>query len=190
LLFFERFDESISEILRARELDPLSPRIEANVGVIYLQARQFNKAVDVLEKAKRSNPKHAANYAYLGWTYAMMGEYEKSIEMWDIGIEITGGHPRAVLEKVNTLTLQGKKEEARNLMNDTLENSKQTFIPPILLAAIYGNLGEYDEAFDWLEEAYKIRDPKLCYLRVYPTFGSLRSDPRYKEMLKKVGLDK
>jgi TolB-like protein/Tfp pilus assembly protein PilF len=190
LSYFERHDEAVREMNIARNLDPLAPRTRANAGLIYCFAQQYDKAVEVLEKEIESYPQHFATYGYLGWTYMMLEEYDKAIEAMDQAIKILGGHHRGLLEKVNILARQGRKEEARTLFNKIMEETKEEFIPPTVLAAVYGALGDYDEAFESLEKAYKARSPQLCYLRIFPNFWPLRLDPRYNQMLEKVGLVK
>jgi tetratricopeptide (TPR) repeat protein len=84
----------------------------------------------------------------------------------------------------------GKRNEARGVLQRLMERSQQQYIPPCFPARIHFALGEYDQAFEWLDRAYEERDPFLCYLKADPFFDIVRSDPRYIAVLKKIGLDK
>jgi serine/threonine protein kinase/Tfp pilus assembly protein PilF len=190
LSYIERHDEAIKEINIARRLDPFAPRTVANAGLLYCFARQYDKAVEELENAREIYPQHTATYTYLFWTYAMLGEYEKAINLLDLAIEIMGRHPLLVIRMAYGYGLAGNKVKSREFLDEALEASETQFVAPTSIAAVYGALGENDIAFEWLEKAFLERDPKLTYLRILPEYEPLRSDPRYKEMLKKVGLDK
>jgi len=88
------------------------------------------------------------------------------------------------------VTLSGKRSEARKRLNNIIEYAKENFVSPISLAGVYVGLGEKEEAFSWLEKGYSEKDAGLSYLKANPVFDPLRSDPRFKTLLKKVGLDK
>ena len=84
----------------------------------------------------------------------------------------------------------GKIEETRQLLNELLERSEQQYLPPTSIAALYFILGENDEGFIWLDKAYEARDYWLAFLKIEPNLNRPSDDPRYQEMLKKIGLDK
>ena len=83
----------------------------------------------------------------------------------------------------------GKTDKAKEILDELLRLEKQRYVAPSYIAAIYGNLGEMDLAFKWLEKAYEVRDQQMVWLKVNPVFDSLRSDQRLKAMLKKMNLE-
>ena len=83
----------------------------------------------------------------------------------------------------------GKREEARKILNNVIEYSKGNYFPSVMIAAVFSALGEKEQVFAWLEKAFRERDPNLLfYLKIGPTFDPVRSDPRYAELLQKIGL--
>ncbi len=82
----------------------------------------------------------------------------------------------------------GRRDEARKVLGQLEELSKRKYVPPFFVAIIYVGLGEKDRAFEWLEKAYQERNPNLVNLKVQPKFDAIRSDPRYADLLRRVGL--
>jgi TolB-like protein/Tfp pilus assembly protein PilF len=185
-----RHEEAIKEILRARELDPLSPRINANVGLLFYYARKYNRALAELEKSTELFPEHSANYLYAGRVYAQMGRYEEAISSDEQSSELAGQSGELSTWLAYIYSLSGKRAEAQKRLSNIMEYSKQNFVPPINIARVYVGLGEKEEAFFWLEKGYSQNDAKLGNLKKDPTFDPLRSDPRYTELLRKIGLEK
>jgi tetratricopeptide (TPR) repeat protein len=84
--------------------------------------------------------------------------------------------------------LAGREDQARALLGELLEKTKYDYVPPKSLVSLYGGLGEYDRAFECLEQAYQDQDSFLYWLRVVPVFGPLRADPRFHELSARIGL--
>jgi len=185
-----RHEEAINEILRARELDPLSPRINANVGYILYFAREYERALEELEKSKEIFPEHAINYYRMGQVYTQLGRYEEAISSYEHGFEVTGQSGELSTTLAYIYSLSGKRAEAQKRLSNIIEYSKQNFVSPISIARVYVGLGEKEEAFFWLEKGYSQNDAQLIYLKIDPTFDPLRSDPRYTQLLRKIGLEK
>jgi tetratricopeptide (TPR) repeat protein len=185
-----RHEEAIVEILRARELDPLSPRINANVGELFYYARKYDRALEELKKSTELFPEHSDNYSASGGVYAQMGRYEDAISSYERVFELAGQSGDLSIGLAYVYALSGKRSEARKRLNNIIEYSKQNFVSPISIAAVYVGLGEKEEAFSWLEKGCSENDARLFYLKADPAFDALRSDPRFKALLKKVGLDK
>ncbi|MFB0565281.1 MAG: protein kinase [Candidatus Aminicenantaceae bacterium] len=190
LSYFGRHEEAIKEILRARELDPLSPRINANVGSIFYFARDYDRALEELKRSTELFPEHAANYSCAGRIYAQMGQYEEAINLYKHYCELTGETGQMDPYLAYIYALSGLKGEAKKRLNNIIEYSKENFVSPIYIARVYAGLGEKDEAFIWLERGYSQNDARLVYLKVDPTFDPLRSDPRYTKLLRKIGLER
>jgi len=188
LTFAGRHDEAIKEILKARELDPLSPRINANVGTILYHARQYDRALEELEKSIELFPDNSANYSYLSEVYAALGQFDRAINARLHGYEVTQGNPELSPWLSYCYARSGNRAEAEKRLRDIIEYSKTEFVSSIEIARVYVGLGDKEQAFIWLDRAYSEKDSRLIYLRADPTFDPLRSDPRFTELLKKIGL--
>ncbi len=190
LAYLGRHEEAIKEILRARELDPLSPRINANVGYLFYFARKYDRAFEELKKSIELFPEHLVNYNITGQVYAKMGRYGEAISSYEHPYELAGQSGDLSVDLAYVYALSGKRSEARKRLSNIIEYSKQNFMPPISIARVYVGLGEKEEAFFWLEKGYSQNDARLIYLKIDPTFDPLRSDPRYTQLLRKIGLEK
>jgi len=187
-----RFEEMIAEISRARELDPLSTRIRANVGYMYYYTRRYDRAIAELEKAREMDPNHSWTYQYLGFACVETGLFARAKESFLRYQELEYGDAFEDEDIAYLYARMGRKKEARQLLAKLKSEGKpqQRSDSPTMMAAAYGVLGEKDEAFAWLEKAYQERNLVLGYLKVRPTFDSLRSDQRFSQLLKRIRLEK
>ncbi|UCD57796.1 MAG: hypothetical protein JSV16_01415, partial [Candidatus Hydrogenedentota bacterium] len=190
LMIMARFDEASREIEQARELDPLSPIINREVGNIFLFARQYDKAIVASQKSLEMFPNLPYTHIIIGNSYMAQSMYEKALgeyqkekallATWNPFIERFFGEAYA---------RTGRRAEAQKILDEMLERSKQVYVPPTLFAIVYFALGENDQGFTWLDKAYEDRDIWLLFFKVGPWYDTVRSDPRYTAMLEKVGLD-
>jgi serine/threonine protein kinase/tetratricopeptide (TPR) repeat protein len=185
-----RHEEAIREIKIARNLDPLSPRISASVGFFIIFLRRYGEAHDELNKALEVDPNHFLTHELLGWVYEATGKYEGAVKCYLLAIELGGMSKDPEADLASCYALMGKREEARKILDNLIEHSKGNFVSGVDLAFICAALGEKDQAFDWLEKAFRERDPYLLNIKYYYRFDSLRSDPRYADLLRRIGLEK
>jgi tetratricopeptide (TPR) repeat protein len=118
-----------------------------------------------------------------------MGKYEDAVKFYLRAIELHGGSKDPEAYLACCYTLMGKREEAREILDDLIEYSKGNFVSGVDLALICAALGEKEQAFDWLEKAFRERDPYLLNMNNYHRLDSLRSDPRFSDLLRRIGLD-
>lgn len=183
-----RHEEAISEIYLAQKLDPLSSRINANVGLILYNARRYDQALEELKKALEIDDRHSATYEYMGMVYAEIGRHKEAIESIRKAIELGSNTADIDIDLACVYALARNMLESRKILARIKEHRKSSFVSAAYIAAIHGVLGETDEAFDWLEKAYAERDPALCELKTAPRFDPLRTDPRFAVFLRKIGL--
>jgi eukaryotic-like serine/threonine-protein kinase len=188
---FGRHEEASREIKIARDLDPLAPRIAANIGLLLYYARRYDQALKELNKALEADPNHAVTYRYLGWVYEAMGRYEEAIKSNVRCIELFGGSEDLTVDIASCYARMGKREEARKILNNIIEYSKKNYVSPLWIAWVFASLGEKEQVFVWLEKAFRERDPDLVtYLKNHHGFDPVRSDPRFADLLRRIGLEK
>jgi serine/threonine protein kinase len=181
LTIMGRFDEARQEIKRAQELDPLSLIINAIGGWPYMYAGKYDQAIEHFQKTLEMDPDFRPAHTYLARTYLGKGMYEEALREYEILNDLDGiGLAYAKM---------GMKKEAHQVLNELRERAKHTPIRPAGVALIYFALGDYDTGFEWLEKAYKERGYGMSRLKVSPEYDSIRSDPRFKALLKKMNLD-
>jgi serine/threonine protein kinase/Tfp pilus assembly protein PilF len=190
LMLMGRHDESIAEIKLAQELDPHSLIINANVGFLLYHARRYDQAIEHYKSRIEMDPSFPTLYYYLGRAYLQKGMYEEAMAE----LQKAGTLGRNIFMETASLgyayAVSGKSSEAMKAISKLKELSQREYISPNSIALIYVGLGQKDKAFKWLEEAYEKGDHMLIYLKVDPAVDSLRSDPRFTELLKKIGLEK
>lgn len=181
-----RHDKAIREIRAARDLDPLDPRLAANVGLIFHRADKHEQALEELRKAKDLYPEHGAIYEYEAIVYTDLGRFEEAMASLQRCADITREEPTSSLAFVYARF--GKMKEAEVLIQRMIEESEKTYVPLSEFACIYGALGDLDRAISLLEKAYLKRE-KLRTIKCDPWFDPLRADPRFKALIKKMKLD-
>jgi TolB-like protein/DNA-binding winged helix-turn-helix (wHTH) protein len=185
-----RVDESLAASLRALELNSFDLTLNAHLGWHYLYARQYDRAAEQLHKTIELDPNFVTSYLYLGYVYEQKGMYEAAIEEFSKAMRLSGEGRRPVMEAAlgHAYALAGKRTEAERVLAGLEETAKRRFISPYGIAVIYAGLGDKERAFAWLNRAYEERDNWLNYLKVEPRLDPLRSDARFADILRRVGL--
>jgi TolB-like protein/Tfp pilus assembly protein PilF len=189
LVIRARFDEAIEEITRALELDPLSLVSNRDLGMICYYARQYDHAIKALNKTVEMDPDFIHTHGLLGLVYLEKSMHEEALsEFQKEGTISKGIEPTAEIWIGIFYAKTGKVNKARKILEDLIKRSKQEFVSPYFIAILYFNLKEKDKGFSWLDKAYKENDSWLNFLKVDPGFDSVRSDPRFKALLKRMDL--
>ena len=183
LMYMARFDESITEIEKALELDPLSLVINRNAGQVYFNARQYDKAIEALKKTIDMDPDFSAVHHILGKVYSQKSMYEEA--MTELQKEKKDVESLAWVG-INYARM-GKIDEAQDVLEDLLIRSKETSEISYNIARVYFALGEDDRGFDCLEIAYEKNEAYLADLKIDPAFDTIKTDPRFIALQKKLG---
>lgn len=189
LLAFGKMEESIASLQRAYELDPLSLIINADLATSYLYAGQYDKAEAQYKKTIELDENFKYAQLYLGRTYMMMGEHDKAEAQFEKA-QPNGPDPHVLMLSTVNQARRGDREGALKKIEELKKLSGEKFVPPFYFALAYASIGDKDKTFEWLEKAYQVRDGHLTMLKVGPILAPLRDDPRYKDLLKRVGLEK
>jgi serine/threonine protein kinase len=186
-----REQEAIEEANRARQLDPLSPIIGWELGQVYVSARQFDRALEVGKKVVADNSTFGFAHTGLAWAYWGKHKYPETIQEFRTAAQLggdkngaefaaaldagfrSGGWPGALRKAIDVLLAQRKTNTG--------------FVSPYRIAQLYGDMGDKNHAFEWLNTAYQEHDFLVISLRTDFTMDSLRSDPRYTELVRKIG---
>ena len=188
LMSLGRIEESIAASNRARQLDPFSLSISAQRGFLLENARRYDEAIEQLRRVTEMDPNHYQAYWILGHTYAAHGRFEDGVNASLKAVDLSGRNPGALGILGLAYGLAGRKAEARKILNELLELNKTRYVTPAALVNVYIGLDDKDQAFVWLDKAVQEKSNYVAYLKVFPIMDPLRSDPRYAEVLRRVGL--
>ncbi|NQT77990.1 MAG: hypothetical protein HQ565_09770 [Bacteroidetes bacterium] len=184
-----KYDESMATLHKARELDPLNLLIKIRIGYVYIYKREFDRAINYFERLQDSEPDFPMGHHCLMEAYAQKKMFKEALAEGKKMLE-SGAQTVANLGVLGFYyALAGQKDNAYSLLLDLKERAKKGYVSSFWVGAIYHGLGETDSAFEWFEKAYNDRDGNLIYITTPPPFDSLRPDPRFKQLLIKMGLE-
>ncbi len=180
-------EEMISELRKAHELDPLSPMISTDLAAYLCFSRRFDEGMKMFQEVLKLNPDFDQAHNYLSVAYELQEMYAESIAEVE-KMKSPDAAPYINGEIGYIYALQGKRREALDMVNKLQELSRRTYVDPKYIADIYVGLGEKDIAIIWLEKAYEQHSPVIAGLRVNWRYDSIRSDPRFADLIRRAGL--
>ena len=183
-----RYDEALAESRLLLELDPDTLLFKAVRAEILYYARRYDEAIVEAQKASNVNPNFVFAQYWLGCAYREKKMYPEAIAAFARARKLTGDYPFMVMAYGHAQALAGNTLEATNAINKLTQMKQTRIVPDLYLAAIYVGLSEKDQAFHYLDAAYRERVDRLVYLKVEPMADPLRSDPRFGQLLAKIGL--
>jgi DNA-binding SARP family transcriptional activator len=184
-----RCTESIAELKLAGELDPLSLIINADLGRAFYYARRYDEVIKQEARTLEMDPGFWLSHINLGRSYTQIGMYPEAITELRKAGELSPGNTEVLSFLGFAYAAANKRDEALKMLNELLEQSVRTYVPPYHFAILYAGNGDSDQAFAWLDKAYQKRAVDFFTLKVEPMFDSLRSDVRFSDLLKRTGLD-
>ncbi|MGH9872471.1 MAG: protein kinase domain-containing protein [Pyrinomonadaceae bacterium] len=184
-----RHDEALAEAKRAQQLDPVSAEANIFLGSVLVFARQYDQAIPQLKSGIDLDKSYWFGYYFLGRAYEQKGRIPEAIEVFQHAVDLEKDQAENWANLGHAYALSGKRAEALKIIDHLNALSATSYIAPYNLAAIHAGLGNKDEAFAALDRAYNERSALLAlYLTNDPRMDSLRSDPRFQQLVKKVGL--
>jgi eukaryotic-like serine/threonine-protein kinase len=184
-----RVEEALAEIYQARQLDPLSLPIRWSAGLILYEGRRYDEAIEHFRRMIEIAPDFYHAYWTLGYTYLAKGTVDEAIAITEKGTMLSKRDQSLLTALGRTYGLTGRRTEANKILNELAELAKREYVPPAAFVDIHLGLGNRDQAFAWLEKAHQERSNYIAHLKVLPEVDRLRSDPRFDEMLRRIGLE-
>jgi len=184
-----RHDEAIAEIKLALEFDPLSLIINNTVGEAFYRARQYDQAIRHHLKTLELYPKSSISIEGYADVLLQVGRLDEAVTEYQKAVELSEGFSGYLASLGYAYAVMGKRSETESIINSLKDRANKEYVSLFRLGAIYMALGEKDLALEYLEKAYEERDLDIIYLKIHPKWDDIRSDPRYKVLLKKLNLE-
>ncbi len=183
-----RHEEALVEAKRAFELDPLSPMINTWLGLRFYHARQYDEAIEQGRKILEFDPSFAPAHLLLGQAYVQKGLHAQAISELQSATSLSGDSPIYMAQVGVAYAAAGKNAEALSVIDQLQKVARQSYVSSYGLAQIYAALGDKQHAMKWLQSAYDERAVWMQYLKVDPVLDSVRSQPRFQNLVRQMGL--
>ena len=187
LAAMKRNEEALVEIKRALDLDPLSIIINRIYADILVDGRRFDEAIEQYKKTIELEPNSFTSHYFLGRVYEAKGMHEPAVAEYAKSAEINGVPPEAV-KKAREVYQKSGWQTYLKVSLDALLNDRRPGMSPFFIATLYARLGNRDKALEWLQRGYEQRDYRMTLLSVAFEFDGFRDDPRFKELIRRMGL--
>jgi TolB-like protein/tRNA A-37 threonylcarbamoyl transferase component Bud32/Tfp pilus assembly protein PilF len=181
-----RLDDAVAETKRGSELEPLSLNLASLYGRELYFAGRYDEALVQLRKALDMDSTFGDGLMYLGWVYERKHMFDEAIRTLQEAIKVSGGDPRCVSSLGHVYAISGKRKLAEEQLE--LLKAAQRYVGTYEIAVVYAGLGNKDEAFRWLEASYREKYLWILWLRIDPRLENLRGDPRFADIVRRVGL--
>jgi serine/threonine protein kinase len=183
-------DEAVAHSQRAVQLDPLNLHVMANLGAAYFTTRHYDQAIAQLNKLLEIDPYFAPAHAFLSFVYEAEGKYDLWLDEAEKAATLAKDADQLAVFKAARLEYAraGYRGATKRIAEVLEEQSKRVYIDPVIIASAYGTLDDKDKAFFWLEKAVAEKSDFIRILKTSPSFDSLRSDPRYADLLRRMNI--
>ncbi|MFN0112307.1 MAG: winged helix-turn-helix domain-containing protein [Blastocatellia bacterium] len=178
---------ALAEVTRAEMLDPTSLFSPSIKGVILFSERRYEEAISLLRRTLEIDPTYYVARWFLGMTYEQLGAYDEAIAI-HVQTRAMSALPQAISNLGRCYALAGRRADAERMLTELQTLASRQYVSPYAFAFIHSALGENDLAFEWFEGAYYGHDPKLFNLKVNPQWDCLRGDPRFADLLRRMGM--
>jgi TolB-like protein/Tfp pilus assembly protein PilF len=183
-----RFDEALPELNRALELNSTAQEINLALGYRSYYASQMTQAAEQAQKVLAADSRFVGAHVLLGRVYLGQSLYGDATAAFRKALELSEGNTNELAALGYSQAVSKQESEARKTLEELKKRSADTYVQPMWIAAIYTGLGDRNQAFEWLEKAYADRSAWLVDLNVDPFFAGVRSDPRFGDLIRRVGL--
>jgi tetratricopeptide (TPR) repeat protein len=173
---------------KSQELDPLSLIISVAIGWAYYMARRYDDAIEQLNRTVELDPNYPVTYWILCLLLTRTGHFESAITEGEKGVTLSGGSILIRSALAQALGAAGQREKALEILDELTKLAKQKYVAAYFFAGIHIGLGEDDRAIECLEKSFEEHSHWLIYLHIDPSMDALRSNPRFQDLLQRVGL--
>jgi serine/threonine protein kinase/tetratricopeptide (TPR) repeat protein len=188
LMTMSRHAEALTRMKKSLELDPLSLIINVAIGWAYYHAGQYDEGVEQLLRTVDLDPNYPMTYWILGLIYRRTARYDLAITAGEKGVNLSGGSPLIRAALAQSYAEAGKPKEALQILDDLTTLAQHKYVAPHFFAGIHIGLRENDRALEYLEKSYDEHCHWLIYLHIDPNMDTLRDNPRFSDLLRRVGL--
>ncbi|HEY6802252.1 MAG TPA: tetratricopeptide repeat protein [Pyrinomonadaceae bacterium] len=187
LTLIRRYDEGFAESSIAYDLDPLSFQIYVNLALSLFLSRRTDEAVRIVRQALEMDPTYPPAHLMLGTILREQGKYAEALAEFQEVRRLAKHSDVSLGMSGHTLALMGDREGAKKILEELFDRAGKNYVSPYSVALIYIGLGDKDKAFEWLYKVYQEVNDWLTWLNVGPELDPLRSDPRFSDLLRRVG---
>jgi TolB-like protein/Tfp pilus assembly protein PilF len=188
LVVNNRLPEALQQTNRALEIDPASPLLQNFQGEIFYYQREFDATINQELKTLDRSPSFLYCRIWLASAYREKKMYKQALEQLDFARKQSNNRPALLGLYAHALAVSGDTAGAQAVLTQMTQLSTATYVPALYFAAIYTGLGDKDHTFEWLQKAYAEQNDRLVYLGVDPIADSLRTDPRFQNLMNRSGL--
>jgi TolB-like protein/Flp pilus assembly protein TadD len=182
-----RFDEALIQATTARDLDPISLMANTALGEILYESRQYDRAAEQLQRVVDLDSSFAEAHRVLGQIYEKQSRHGDAIVEFEKAQTLSGGSPQYAALVGRAYAISGQRRKAHEILESLTSQSRQMYVSPTDLARLYAALGDKDTTLRLLQEAYEQRLPSMVDLKVDPMLDDLRRDPRFQQLLRRIG---
>jgi eukaryotic-like serine/threonine-protein kinase len=181
-----RFDEAVKEAKKAAELDPLSLIISASLGSRLNEARRYEDAADQCRKTLDMDPDFGLAHLCIGTSSVNEGRFQEGITELQKATELLPGSADSIAQLGIAYALSGDHAQARKILS-RLKNPSQRYLPAFSIAMVYAGLVDKEQTIFWLKRGYEERSDDMIYMKIEPVFDPIRSDPRFQDLIRRIG---
>lgn len=189
LLVRGQFQDALAEARWAKALDPVSLPAGSNTAVALYYGGQYDQAIAQCLQVLQTDPKFARSYQDLGRAYWEKGMRREAIRALKRAVTYSGRGSLYVAELAHAYAATGRRKDAQQLLTELTELARRRHVSPYAFALVYTGMGNKDQAFAWFGKAYDERASSLPFLKTNPTLASLRSDSRFRKLIRRMGLE-
>jgi tetratricopeptide (TPR) repeat protein len=180
-----RYDSAVAEMRKAENLDPLSLVINADLAELLVLAHSYDESIRQSRKTIEMDPNFGLAHNHLAQAYLQKHMNDEAAAELQIAVQLSGGSPTCIANLARAYVASGKRSEAEKLLSDLKKRSNPSSSHASEIAVVYASLGDTDQAMNWLEKSYEERFNPGVLLR--PGFDPLRSDPRFEDLVRRIG---
>jgi len=188
LMTMGRHQEAIARMKSSQELDPLSLIISVAIAWAFYMARRYDDAIEQLQRTVELEPAYPVTYWILGQLLRKMGRYEPAVSEGEKGVKLSGGSPLMRAALAQSFAMAGRRAEAMQIEDELTKLAKQKYVSPYFLAGRHGGLQEDERGMEHLEKGHQERSHWLLYLHIDPGMDTLRGNPSFQDLLRRIGL--